>query len=716
MLLRVVREYLATLRSSHYRGLLLLHGNKLPALAETLAAELHGDCILIAPRRLTPSAARCRRISPTALEHLLGTEYNNVLITTDGLLRPNLVAAAAGMVTAGGVLAVVAPGLENWNPGVPGGRGGYKRYLIESLYDSRSVLWATAEGDVYLQRTPLRAATWPPRRRIRHRCILAELAATTDQADAMCRVAVGLKRGARSVLIAGDRGRGKSFLLGLVTAFTVKEGYIGEAVAVAPSSKQLGSFFRGAMAGLRYLGIEYRVERHGGAVVKLTGAWGRIVYMAPDEARPAGVLIVDEAAALGLTRLRALSWRSGRTLAATTLHGYEGSGRIFAHLAKKVLPKPLVEARLTVPIRYPPGDPLEDWVTKTFILDPDPPHLPSDVAGGRCRPSHSRTSEYHGKNRVRQIAKLLAAAHYRTEPDYLLVMLDAQNHELHVLDCNGIPIAVADVAYEEKDYDEAARISQKLLDLQLAAAGYIPENHILRTLRVVRIAVHPRLQRRGYGSALLARVEAEASRRNIDAVTTVFSRHDVIGFWIRNSYILYYVSPRYNRVTGEKNLAFVKPLTPIAARLFNIASGKARLKLILAAHSVYRDLAAEKIAALLTATTPPKTVPVKPTCSDIKSLKNYINGLYDLEQVMDSAYAVAVYVLAVKPSLRLTERDITLLVARLLQGKPVQEAARIAGVDVDEAKSRLRQAMEAVLATLSVEDEVQCTGGGPAGI
>lgn len=54
-----------------------------------------------------------------------------------------------------------------------------------------------------------------------------------------------------------------------------------------------------------------------------------------------------------------------------------------------------------------------------------------------------------------------------------------------------------------------------------------------RGWRVSRIAVHEKIQRRGLGSRLLGYIEERARESGASLLTTMFSRHDVIPFWIK---------------------------------------------------------------------------------------------------------------------------------------------------------------------------------------
>jgi tRNA(Met) cytidine acetyltransferase len=698
-----LREFAGEVRGSGFRCLVLLHSRDLGWLVESSASVLEGSCLLVAPSRIRRPRG-CRAVGPGGYEKVLGSEADHVIMASDGLLRPNIVAAVAGIVKGGGLLVLAAPPLDRWDPGL--GRGFYKAYLLGSLGEARCILWADADsGRLYMLKHPPRrqggreeregrlawaeAGGLVPRR-------LLELAATASQARALVEFAGFLSGRARSFLVVGDRGRGKSYLLGLALALAARRGYAGDVPVVAPSPASLSSLFRGLVRGLRSLGVQFKARRdREGFTVAVWGSWGRIYHAEPDSAKPSGMIVFDEAAAVGIARVRRLSWKSGRVLAATTLHGYEGSGRVFQHMVEEVLPKPMVSVELVEPTRYPPGDPLEEWIVETFALKPG--ELPAPPSLSDCSYETAEPGGLTGsRGLLRELMQLLALAHYRTEPDYILTILEAENHRVHMLRCGGRLAAAADTAVEvwREDVDEASRLTLKMLWLQ---TGTEPRG--LKAVRVVRIAVHPKVQRRGLGSRLLRYVEEWASSIGADLVSALFGRHDVIGFWAANRYTLFYVSPRYNRATGEKNLGFAKPLTERGAAVVAEASARARRKLVTAAHAVYRDLAAEKLATLLRLTDRERLVAgwALDWAEADRLLPAYFNGLVEHEQVFDTIHALTTASLLSGGEERLDNRELILVAAHILQGKPLGEAAEYAGVTVEDAVDMLRNAVKKLL-------------------
>uniref|UniRef100_A0A7J3ZK82 tRNA(Met) cytidine acetyltransferase n=1 Tax=Fervidicoccus fontis TaxID=683846 RepID=A0A7J3ZK82_9CREN len=157
---------------------------------------------------------------------------------------------------------------------------------------------------------------------------------------------------------------------------------------------------------------------------------------------------------------------------------------------------------------------------------------------------------------LRKVYNLLALAHYRTEPDYLLTILESREHSIHALTCGDEIVAVADVAWEDWSNPPGGYLGLKVLSAHTSRALK------LRGARVVRIAVHPELQKRGLERKLVQNIETWAIERGADVVTVVFGRHDVMQFWMKLGYTPFYLSPRFNRYTGEKNVGVARALSP----------------------------------------------------------------------------------------------------------------------------------------------------------
>src|SRR5262249_2234735 len=121
----------------------------------------------------------------------------------------------------------------------------------------------------------------------------------------------------------------------------------------------------------------------------------------------------------------------------------------------------------------------------------------------------------HDETMLRELFGLLVAAHYRTSPRDLSTLLDAPDVEVHALFSGSHPIAAAMIAREGGL--DAERIDSMRRGLLRPAGHAMPETFVahcrlpsagaLTGMRIVRIAVHPALQRRGLGTQLLSKLE-----------------------------------------------------------------------------------------------------------------------------------------------------------------------------------------------------------------
>ncbi len=695
MLHDAVLEVVEKASSTRYRGLIVAVEHDRIEAVRLLADTVGGDCVLVGDSMVRRGFCSME-MSPAGYQRLLGREFKAGIVSLDGMVRPTIVAAVAEAVRGGGFLAVVGGPPGSWSWGPRDGLGFYDSYVRSSIGSCRLHAYIE-DGKLVSMRLDVGR---PPRvpgggeyrpRRIPRK--LAAAAANIDQARAIDAMAMFLHGRARSFMLTGDRGRGKSYALGLFLAYAAWSRGIGRVSVLVPSIGQGQSLQRGLLEGLRVLGLRDRVRVVEGreGVVRVSGPWFRVSLETPETVEPSPLLVVDEAASIGPARVRRLSWRSGKTIVSTTIHGYEGSGRVFATLVEGFLPRPITGYRIDIPVRYPSGDPLEEWVYDVFMLRPDPPELDGEVDVDRVDYRLVSREELAGDRRLlASIYGALALAHYRMTPDSILLLLEAPHHTVHVLEYDDSIVAVVEIVDEDKGGEEAA-LATKALSL---ASGSRPQ----RVARVSRIAVLPVLQRRGLGSRLLGHVEEWMRREGYRIAATVYSRHEVAGFWLRNGYRLVYVSPRYNRYTGEKNLAMAKPLVDDAVDHVALAECEARIRLLEAAPSIYRDVSAETMALLLSVDPTGCRHPGNPLSPGMKArLEAYQAGGLELEQAFDAVSRVARVVLAGRGH-GLGEKEAQALAARVLQGKTVSDTAYILGTGEEEASRIVDRALRKLLA------------------
>ncbi len=246
---------------------------------------------------------------------------------------------------------------------------------------------------------------------------LVNLARTVDQAKAVLTFvdAIAEKTLRNTVTLTAARGRGKSAALGVAIAAAVAHGY-SNIFITSPSPENLKTLFEFIFKGFDALSYnehaDYSIIQSvnpdfNKAIVRVNihrAHRQTIQYIRPQDAHVLGqaeLLVVDEAAAIPLPLVRKLM---GPYLVfmASTIHGYEGTGRSLSlklikqlrdqsragavfdgtevtdrssGKASKVYEenniggRSLREITLQEPIRYAQGDSVEKWLNSLLCLD-----------------------------------------------------------------------------------------------------------------------------------------------------------------------------------------------------------------------------------------------------------------------------------------------------------------------------------------------------------
>ena len=447
-----------------------------------------------------------------AMRHL-GSECDVLVFDATEALDVNAFGALLGTLVGGGTLLLLLPPRER---ALSGGR--FLRRFIGHL-----------DANAWSARSPRAGAP------VGQVASIADPAALTgDQSRAIAavlRVARGHRR--RPLVLTADRGRGKSAALGIAAARLV-EGGAQRILVTAPSRPAVASLFD-------------QLRRLQGA-----RAPDGVVFLAPDdlmERLPAtDLLLVDEAAALPVSVLTRLLQHYARIAFATTVHGYEGSGQGFSIRFRQVLDATTPQwsqLQMHDPIRWTADDPLEAFGFAALLLDAEPVAVATlgDPRAEDCEFQRLDRDVLAGDEaRLREVFGLLVLAHYQTRPSDLRRLLDDPDLELWTADYRGHAVATALIVNEgalPADLGRAVaagtrRIGGHLLPQTLAAHAGFEAATRLRYARVMRIAVHPELQRRGIGSGLLLAVQSRARAAHLDLLGCSFGlRPDALDFWCK---------------------------------------------------------------------------------------------------------------------------------------------------------------------------------------
>jgi tRNA(Met) cytidine acetyltransferase len=572
------------------------------------ATGLEPGAVWVAEPGSVPTGATCH--FGRAARQVLGQDLGAVVLDLFSGIDSDAIGAVLGAVAGGGLVLVLAPPQETWSEFLDPLRSGLAvapfterdvgrrfvdRFLTRLCDDDGVTIVAvherppdvTALAPAPRSAPSLRASAW-----------------TDDQAeavDALLDMAVAARP--RPVVLISDRGRGKSSALGLAAGRVLANDLAVEVVVTAPSKAAAGPVFERSR--------------------EVFGERGP-VHLSPDrllaEPRPDSLLLVDEAAALPVPVLTRLLTSHPRIAFATTVHGYEGTGRGFAVRFRRVLDeraKGWRELRLVEPIRWAAGDPVERFASDALLMGALPVPL-SEVASATpesCEVEHieDRSVLAADERTLSELFGLLVLAHYRTTPADLRRLLDAPNLSVSLLLHAGRVVAAALVAAEGGLDEETVRAIEvgrmrprgHMLPEVLASHLGRREGATLPGARVVRIAVHPGLQRRGLGTTLLEAVADRARGSGCALLGSGFGATlGLLGFWRRAGFRPVRLGVRRGAASGIRSAIVLRPLDERGTPLFRDLAFRFRDQLPHLLTDTFRDLEPDLALDLLASPSP----------------------------------------------------------------------------------------------------------------
>lgn len=480
------------------------------------------------------TASQVPEALPAKKAHLvLGQEFDAIVFDAFSGLEVNALAAVSGSLRGGGLFILISPTIETW-PNFPD--PAYQRFLPYSY------TVASVKG-LFLKR--LLRVLQAPVKTIRLGLPSPSQTEVVEQ----------IVHASTALVLTADRGRGKSAALGLAASRLIAQG--NKVLLTAPARAAVESVFKHA---------------------ELAPA-----FYAPDDLllnRPkADVLLVDEAAAIPLNFLLSLVKAYPRVVFATTLHGYEGSGRGFVlrfqQALNELVPK-WQSLRLEQPMRWPQNDPLETLMYRLLLLDVEAAEVqfnPKISVEYKLLPQEQLLAD---EALLQQVFGLLVAAHYQTRPSDLQQILDAPNLSIHVLEQNQQILAVALLSREGG------------FDAELSAAIYAgqrrPHGHLVpQTLtfhakivgaaelsceRIMRIAVHPSIQGQGLGRRLVQALKTYASLQTVDYLAVSYALSpELLRFWQALGFILARIGHRKDTASASRSAVQIHALSTAGVAL-----------------------------------------------------------------------------------------------------------------------------------------------------
>ena len=485
-------------------------------------------------------------------KQLLGSEKSCLVFNAYSGFNPDAFGQSVGTLAGGGICFLICPDLAQWphfsDPD-------YQRYIasreqianIGNQFLQRATALINDDREVIIVEQGKPMPVFDESQFIRvNRDQTVGIYANTQQQETVQQIlktVSGHRR--RPLVITADRGRGKSSALGLAAALLLQRKATN-IVITAPNIRALDSVFYHAKLVL------------GDAIIdKNQLSWqGKILrFGAPDlliEQRPTcDLLLVDEAAAIPTPMLSEMAKHYSRVVFATTVHGYEGTGRGFALRFLKTLSEIAPQWRsnqLAQPIRWQAGDPLERFSNALLGLDAKAIELESADLNRELSLKFEKITQQDLLVRpllLQQLFGLLVLAHYQTSPSDFRQLLDAPQLNIFVALQDGQVVATAlvleegqlDTQISEEIWLGERRLRGHLLPQSLCAQVGIKGACQPSYARIMRIAVHPTVQREGVGRQLDVVINLWAKQKNIDFVGASFgATSDLLRYWQQLAY------------------------------------------------------------------------------------------------------------------------------------------------------------------------------------
>ncbi|MCX4029914.1 tRNA(Met) cytidine acetyltransferase [Endozoicomonas sp. SM1973] len=493
-------------------------------------------------------------IAPQQVRECLGRESQLLVYDAFTGFNPDHFAAMTGTLAGGGLLLLLTPPLATWaefnDPEyhqltvlpytADSVQGAFLKWLVAAIHKPRS-LFITWQQDQSLPTVEVDSSLQPAVRV--GDAVTADGCITQDQAEAVAgiiKVATGHRK--RPLVITADRGRGKSAALGIAAGKLLQQGK--RILVTAPNFEAVHTLFSHAAT---YLTIDWPLQPKLIYSDAHTNSW--LHYVTPDnlsdEMTPADVLFIDEAAAIPPNLLNRWTEHYTRIVFATTVHGYEGTGRGFTIRFQPMLTciRPQWRAlSLTQPIRWQSNDPLENFCFDALLLDAEPvadEQLINFTAKDLIFKKISPEMLVQQPQLLRRLFGLLIMAHYRTTPGDLRHLLDGPNLQIWLGFYHGEVVAASLTALEgalDEDLTHAIYLAKRrpkghLVPQTLVAHGGYQQVARLRCVRIIRIAVHPAIQGQGVGRQLIDHIYHEVKAEQDYLAVAYGVTLQLQGFW-----------------------------------------------------------------------------------------------------------------------------------------------------------------------------------------
>ena len=683
-----IRRVLSEAERSGERRVLVIRGHgfdSIRGVIDDISREKSVLCVGI------PKIGNAKSISYDETDSVLGSTFDALFADISDELRPNDLGILVETVRGGGIIVFLIP--DDWLSRLTR----FQRELVSPPYTDKDVRQAFkrrflgslgSEGVWLLDKDKLIGVERLVERKMIEKPQsddpVENLSMSNDQLNVIRTIiSSAMSQKKQIIAITANRGRGKSAALGLAASLILGKR-ISRSIGVTASSPDgVQIFFSFLKKGLEAQGLRYNEVKRDGKTVAVISGRRTAFYRSPISMSELDIRIkiVDEAATVPVHLLFKIARKSRLSIFATTVHGYEGSGRGFTMKFLKTMESRstrFLKLEMRTPIRYPEGDPVELWLYKLLLLDAEPASVQEgDIRYEKLEP------EKLDEEKLREFYGIYVLAHYRNRPDDLAMMLDAPHHHMRAILMGNNVVAAAQIC-------EEGRLNKPIID-SIIERKESPPGHMIpsRILvhygnkefcklwgwRIVRIAVHPELQGKGIGSKMISFMYEEAKDAGVDWIGAGFGASpQLLRFWLKNGFLPIHMSPQRSDVSGEYSVFVVKPVSEKARRSIEEINAEFKRRILGTLHDVYFDADPEVIRLVLSAGVHEERPRLR--FSQLLRLRDYIKEFNTYEMASDAIKEILVsYFMSRAGSL--PEDVERILIAKNLQGRPWPLIARM---------------------------------------
>ncbi|AKA75064.1 tRNA(Met) cytidine acetyltransferase [Saccharolobus solfataricus] len=647
-------------------------------------------------------------------EKYLGQSADLVILDAMDDFRPNYIARFVDMTKGGGIAIIYSDNILEGKL--------YKKSLtrygvVKDLFEARFIELAKRyrgiiffQGNDRITFTPYSSnETHKPYKKIpkspKVSMELHELCLSSDQNKVLEESLFIMNLGKRVLVITAARGRGKSASIGLFLSYLMSEGNFGSIIVTSPTYYSSQEIFKFIIRGLEALNVKYKViTSRDGKIMKISTRDSRVKWVSPDLAKneEGDLIVIDEAAAMGIEFLDYIVRSWDKVILVTTIHGYEGSGKAFLKYVDKLKGKVLLKnIKMDYPIRYAKGDPIEKFLFDVFLLDAEPHEVEYN---GKLKIVEVPQEElFRDDDLLKSVYGILVTAHYRNSPDDLMLLGDMAFQKVIVGYSSENPVAVCQVVYE------GGLTDKQIWDISngLKNEGHLIPHRLIKYMRaldfgklkgwrIMRIAVSPENQGKGIGSRVIEEVIKMA--KGVDWIGSSFvADYSVLRFWIKNGFLPVYLSSIKNEELNGYSVIVIKALSERTKEFVVKLSSLLKDKLLRTSHQVYYNLNPQLIVLLLRNTYSERIEGEVPDLY-VDKIKAYTEGKVPYNVIAEAAhFLVTKHFLELKADLSI-EAEAS-LVARVLQGKSWYHAGLMLGLSSREVEDNVKQSLGVLLET-----------------